>query len=154
MRLKLFILLLAAAVASPTQAQFCSSSSQEAKLVEHAIRSFFVALAKDDRAAFQRIVTADFYAFDGGAKMTGNELFQFIVGAHRAGRVINWTIGRVAAKSDCNLAWASWDNVGSSGVPPKLMPRRWMESAVLRRSPNGWRLEFLHSTSLAPPATK
>ena len=146
MRLKLLILLLAAAAASPAQARSCPSSRHDAKLIDHTIRSFFDALARDDRAAFQRIVTADFYAFELGKKMTANELFQLVLDSHRSGRVINWSIGPVAARSDCDLAWAAWDNIGSAGVPPKIVPRRWMESAVLRRLPTGWRLEFLHST--------
>ena len=150
MRFKLFILSLAAAATSPAQARSCPSSRNDVKLIDHAIRSFFDALAKDDQAAFQRIVTADFYAFELGKKVSAEELFQLILGSHRSGRVINWSIGPVAARNDCDLAWAAWNNDGSAGVPPNIAPRHWMESAVLRRSPTGWRLEFLHSTVVSP----
>ena len=150
MRSKIFMLLLAVMVASPAQAHSCPSSGRDAILIDRAIRSFFDALAKDDQAAFQRVVTTDFTAFELGKKMTANELFQLVADSHRSGRVINWSIGPVAARRHCDLAWAAWDNIGSAGVPPKIAPRRWMESAVLRRSPTGWRLEFLHSTVISP----
>ena len=154
MRFKLFMLLALAAVANPAQARSCPPSKQDATLIDRAIRSFFDALAKDDLAAFQRIVTADFTAFELGKRMTAYELFQLVADSHRSGRVINWSIGPVGARSHCDLAWAAWDNIGSAGVPPNIAPRRWMESAVLRRSPTGWRLEFLHSTVIAPPPAK
>lgn len=150
MRLKLIISLAVAAIASPAQSRDCRPSPHDSAHIDRAVRSFFDALAKDDHAAFQRTVTADFYAFELGKRMTANELFQLVAGSHKSGRVINWSIGPVAARRDCNLAWAAWDNIGSAGVPPKILPRRWMESAVLRRSPTGWRLEFLHSTVVSP----
>ena len=153
MRLKI-LMLLAVAVASPAQARSCASSRQDVTLIDRAIRSFFDALAKDDQAAFQRIVTTDFTAFELGKKMTANELFQLVADSHRSGRVINWSIGPVAARRHCDMAWAAWDNIGSAGVPPNIAPRRWMESAMLRRSPTGWRLEFLHSTVISPPPAR
>ena len=154
MRLKILMLLLAVAIASPAQAHSCPSSGRDTMLIDRAIRSFFDALGKDDEAAFQRIVTTDFTAFELGKKMTANELFQLVADSHRSGRVINWSIGPVAARRHCDMAWAAWDNIGSAGVPPNIAPRRWMESAMLRRSPTGWRLEFLHSTVISPPPAR
>ena len=154
MRLKMLMLLLAVVAASPAQAHRCPSSGRDTILIDRAIRSFFNALAKDDLPAFQRIVTTDFTAFEVGKKMTANELFQLVEDSHRSGRVINWSIGPVAARRHCDMAWAAWDNIGSAGVPPNIAPRRWMESAMLRRSPTGWRLEFLHSTVISPPPAR
>jgi len=113
----------------------------------------FEALKVDDRA-FQRAVTPDFLAFEVGRRMSAHDLFTIIADAHKSGRVINWSIGPMIVRGDCNSAWAAWDNDGSAGVPPNIAPRRWMESAVIRRSPNGWRVEFLHSTVIAPPTAK
>jgi hypothetical protein len=138
-----------AIAASPADARSCRSSKQDVAQIDRVIRSFFDALGKDDRAGFHRTVTADFYAFEVGKQLTAAELFGLIEEAHRAGRIINWTIGPIAVRADCGTAWAAWENRGSAGVPPNLAPRRWMESAALRRSPTGWRLEFLHST-IAP----
>jgi hypothetical protein len=149
-------MLMAVAVfaASPAVARTCALSVQDIASVGGSVRAFFHALAKDDRAAYHRAVTADFWTFDAGKKMNATELFDLVEGAHKAGRVINWSIGPIAVRGDCNLAWAAWENQGSAGVPPKMAPRHWLESAVLRRAKGGWRVEFLHSTSVPPAGVK
>lgn len=152
MHFTMFIPIALAIVASPAQSRACPWTNADTALVDRAVRSMFSALKVDDRAAFQRAVTTDFLAFEIGRRMTGDDLFTVIADAHRSGRVINWSIGPMIVRGDCNSAWAAWDNVGSAGVPPTIVPRRWMESAVLRRTPTGWRMEFLHSTVIAPPS--
>ena len=141
----LAILGLAMVAASPVDARTCRSAPDDAAQVERAVRSFFAALANDD-PTFERTVTKDFYAFELGKVLSAADLFQLVEASHRVGRVINWGIGPMTVRVDCESALATWDNRGSAGVPPNILPRRWLESAVLRRSPSGWRLGFLHST--------
>ena len=136
---------LAMVAASPVDARTCRSAPDDAAQVERAVRSFFAALANDD-PTFERTVTKDFYAFELGKVLSAADLFKLVEASHRAGRVINWGIGPMTVRVDCESALATWDNRGSAGVPPNILPRRWLESAVLRRSPSGWRLGFLHST--------
>ncbi|MDP1911295.1 MAG: hypothetical protein Q8K85_23595, partial [Hyphomicrobium sp.] len=143
-----------ALAASPAQSRTCQWSSADDVQVDRAVRAMYQALKTDDRAAFQRSVTPDFLAFEVGRRWSADELFTTIVNAHRSGRVINWSIGPMVVRGDCNSAWAAWDNVGSAGVPPAIAPRHWMESAMLRRSTRGWQVEFLHSTVVAPPPAK
>ena len=154
MRLKLLIPAALALVANPAQARPCPWKQADAIQVERSVKAMYDALKSDDRRAFDRSVTPDFLAFELGRRWSAAELFTTIFDAHKSGRTINWTIGPMVVRGDCNSAWAAWDNVGSSGVPPALMPRHWMESAVLRRTRTGWRVEFLHSTSLAVPAAQ
>ena len=142
---RMAILGLAMVTASPVDARNCRSAPDDAARVDRAVHSFFAALAKDD-PTFERTVTKDFYAFELGKVINAAELFKLVEASHRAGRVINWGIGPMTVRVDCEAALATWDNRGSAGVPPNILPRRWLESAMLRRSPSGWRLEFLHST--------
>jgi hypothetical protein len=139
---------LAMLAATPAHARTCRLSSADAAGAQASVRALFAALASDDRTAYQRAVTTDFWAFDAGQRMTATELFDLVAGAHRKGRVINWSIGPVAVRGDCNMAWAAWQNDGAAGTAGAMAPRRWLESAVLRRSAGGWRIEFLHSTSV------
>jgi hypothetical protein len=145
---------LAVLVAAPAPAQTCRLSRADVAEVERSVRALFDALAKDDRAAYQRAITADFWTFDAGERMSAAQLFDLVEGAHKKGRVINWSIGPVAVRGGCDLAWAAWENDGTAGTATATMPRRWLESAVLRRSAGGWRVEFLHSTSVKPRAPK
>jgi len=149
---KMFVALsLAAVAASPAEARRCQSSAQDAALVQRSIQSFYDALAKDDRAAFERSITREFQAFERGERFTADTLFKAIGDSHRSGRLINWHLYAVTVRVDCDTALATWDNRGSARMPPNIAPRNWLESAVMRRSPTGWRMEFLHSTVIAPP---
>jgi ketosteroid isomerase-like protein len=153
-RSMMLVAALATLAAAPAHARTCHLSKTDAAGAQASVRALFAALAKDDRAAYQRAVTTDFWTFDAGQRMTANELFDLVEGAHRKGRVINWSIGPVAVRGDCNMAWASWENDGAAGTAGAMAPRRWLESAVLRRTPGGWRVEFLHSTSVNLGAPK
>ena len=146
--------LIAALAATPAEARECRLTKADSAAVDASVRALFAALAKDDRAAYERATTRDFWTFDAGQRMSATELFDLVEGAHRKGRVINWSIGPVAVRGGCDMAWAAWENVGAAGTAGAMVPRRWLESAVLRRSTTGWRVEFLHSTSVAPAAAK
>ena len=154
MRLKLLIAAMVAILSTPAESRTCPWAKADTVQIERAVRAMFDALKADDQRAFRRAVTTDFMAFELGRRMSAADLFNIIFDSHRSGRVINWSIGPMMIRGDCNSAWAAWDNVGSAGIPPNIAPRRWMESAVLRRSPTGWRVEFLHSTVIAPPPAR
>lgn len=134
---------LAAATAAPAQ---CAPKPGDAAAIDRTIRDFYGALEKQDRAGYDRQVTGDFTSFDGGAKFTAPQLFDLIGEAYRGGKIYQWQVGSVAAHIDCQTAWAKWDTRGASGTAGKMVPRHWLDSAVLRRSPSGWRIEFFHST--------
>jgi hypothetical protein len=103
-------------------------------------------LAIDDDAAVRRLTTPNFYAFEIGKRFTGSELSKLIADAHRSGRTIQWNIGPVDARVDCNIAFAAWENTGAAGTAAKMEPRAWLESALLLRQGNRWIIAFLHST--------
>ena len=129
--------------------QPCSSAAATAE-VSDTVRSFFAALTIDDDAALKRLTTPDFYAFEIGKRFTGPELAKLVADAHRSGRVMQWNIGPVDARIDCNLAFAAWENTGATGTGEKLEPRGWLESALLLRQGDRWIIAFLHSTPKDP----
>ena len=110
------------------------------------IRAFYAALAIDDDAALARVTTPNFYAFEIGKRFTRAELSKAIADAHASGRILQWNVGQVDARVDCNIAFAAWENTGASGPATKLEPRAWLESAVLLRQGGGWAIDFLHSS--------
>jgi ketosteroid isomerase-like protein len=132
-----------------TPQRSCSSAAS-VEAVSAAIRAFFAALASDDEAALRRVTTPTFYAFDVGERFTGPELSKLIGDAHKAGRILQWNVGPVDARVDCNTAFAAWENKGAAGTAGNLKPRAWLESALLVRSGDGWLIDFLHSTPKNP----
>ena len=134
--------------ASTSQRSCASAASAEE--VSQTVRAFFAALAIDDDAAVRRLTTPGFYAFDIGKRFTGPELSKLIADAHKSGRTIQWNIGPVDARVDCNMAFAAWENTGAAGTAAKMEPRAWLESALLLRQGDRWVIDFLHSTPKNP----
>ena len=139
----------AAASAAPARAKACPKPTSAQEL-GNVVRAFFAALAVDDHAAVQRLTTANFYAYDVGKRYSGAELSKAIAKAHESGRIIQWGIGEVDARIDCNLAFAAWENTGAAGPKGQLQARVWLESALLVRHEDRWLIDFLHSTPKDP----
>lgn len=139
----------APAAISSAPPRLCSSGAAVSE-VSQTIRSFFAALAVDDHAAVKTLTTPNFYAFEIGKRFTGPELSKLIADAHQSGRVMQWNIGAVEARVDCQLAFAVWENTGAAGTASRLEPRAWLESALLVRQGDRWVIDFLHSTPKDP----
>jgi hypothetical protein len=127
----------------------CRAPAAAAKDIDATILAFFDGLRRDDRAAFERLTTASFYSFDVGKRFEGSELLDLVRDARARGVQLNWNIGRIDTHLGCDMAWAAWENVGSAGVPPRVQPVRWLESAVLIRQNGIWKIDFFHSTRAA-----
>jgi len=136
------------ASAALPQANTCPTPTSQD--LGNVLRAFFAALAADDQAAVQRLTTSGFYAYDVGKRYSGPELSKVIADAHKSGRIIQWNVGRVDARIDCNLAFAAWENTGATGTVGQLQTRVWLESALLVRQQDRWLIDFLHSTPKDP----
>jgi len=130
----------------------CAERPGDRAAIERTVHDFYDALGRDDRAAFRRLLTPDFVAFEFAERFTADTLFSLVADAHREGVTIRWTIGPMTIRVDCQTAWAQWDNRGSSGKSGAMRPRRWLETAVFRRDGRKWKVEMFHSTSAADPA--
>ena len=122
----------------------CGTANDTAA-IEQTIRDFFDAAKREDDAAFRRVTTNNFYSFDAGKRFDGASLVDAIRMAHARGVQIDWNIGTVDTHVGCGMAWSAWENRGRAGVPPKLAPVRWLESAVLVREGGRWKIDFFHS---------
>lgn len=127
----------------------CAGSLQAEADIERTVHAFFDALRQEDAAAFQRLTTSSFYAFDVGKRYTGTELLDVVKDAHDRGVKLNWSVGPLDTDLGCDVAWSAWENVGSAGIPPDVKPVRWLESAVLVRQNGDWKVDFFHSQRAA-----
>ena len=131
----------------------CSSASppimEEEKVVE-TMRSLIVAVANDDENQFHTITSPDFYAFDGGRKITGDELMTLIKDAHAAGKVYTWQVTEPQVHVEGQMAWITYFNRGSLQDASGKKDFVWLESAVLHKSAGAWRIQFVHSTRASP----
>lgn len=129
--------------------QTCSVSANDKAAIDATVRGFYDALRTQDEDAFKRVTTASFYSFDVGKRYAGTELVDLVRAARAPGVQLNWSVGSLDTRVGCNMAWSTWDNFGSAGVPPNVLPVRWLESAVLVPENGVWKIDFFHSTRAA-----
>lgn len=124
----------------------CVASQSDAAEIESVVHAFYDALRKEDEGSFGRLITTSFYSFDVGKRYTGVGLVKLVQNVRARVVQLNWSVGPLDTHVGCGMAWATWQNVGSAGVPPQVQPVRWLESAVLVRQKNAWKIDFFHST--------
>ena len=121
------------------------ATTDQEKVIE-AMRLMYVAATNDDMDQFRAVTSPDFYTFDGGKRMTGDELMGFIKDAHAAGKVYVWEVTEPQVRIDGQTAWVTYVNRGSLQDAAGKKDLAWLESAVLRKYDDTWRIQFFHST--------
>jgi hypothetical protein len=151
----LMTMLLGLTAASAAKAQSCAASAADQAKDQAAIldtmHSFFSAAANDDMAKFHSVVTANFYAFDGGKRFDGDALMELIKSAHAAGKVYVWSITEPEIHVECNTAWIAYVDHGSIQEASGKKDLTWLESGIFERQNGSWRIRFLHSTRVPQP---
>ena len=120
-------------------------STDQEKIVE-ALRQMYVAATNDDLDQFRAVTSPDFFTFDGGMRMSGDELMALIKDAHAAGKVYVWEVTEPQVHIDGQTAWVTYVNRGSLQDAAGKKDLAWLESAVLRKYDDTWRIQFFHST--------
>ena len=100
----------------------------------------------DDLAKFHSVVTADFDSFDAGQRFTGDALLEFVRSRHASGVVYVWAVTEPEVHIEGRMAWVTYVNRGSVNDASGVKNVTWLESAVLRKEDEHWRVRFFHST--------
>src|SRR4051794_34007492 len=145
---RLFIataLLLTSTIGAAASVQSTASSTDEIQVTE-TVRSMFAALSAEDIPKLRSLIAPNFYAFEAGGRITGDALIDLMKKAHAAGKVYVWTINEPEVHIDGSMAWVTYINRGSIKDASETKNVSWLESAVLRKEKDNWRIQFLHST--------
>lgn len=133
------LLLTAAPSAARSATPACAAKASDAGEIAATVKSWFAAIVRQDYPAAIALTTPNFYAYDFGKHFPEHSLFTML---KDRGVRLEFNLYDIDVHVDCGMAWAKWDNKGKVGADTVA----WVESAVLRRTPAGWRIEFLHST--------
>ena len=133
-------------IACLSTSSFASQAITEQEKVVEAMRLMYVAATNDDMGQFRAVTSPHFYTFDGGKRMTGDQLMGFIKDAHAAGKVYVWEVTEPEVYVDGKTAWITYVNRGSLQDATGRKDLTWLESAVLRKDDGTWRIHFFHST--------
>ena len=115
------------------------------------INDLFQALRTDSPERFQEVTSPDFYAYDGGMRLTGPAMMDFIAKGHASGKRWVWSITDPEVHVACNQAWITYVNQGSVEDTSGRQPLTWLESAILDYSNGRWHIRFVHSTRVPKP---
>jgi len=137
----------------------CANAPSENAAVVRTIKTLYAAASNDDYDLFNKTIALDFYAFDGGHQYPGDSILDFVRQLQQQGYVFVWTVNapqiHIACHSKPEVAWITYINRGSIKDPSGVTaPMQWLESAVLEKQDNQWRIRFFHSTrvpALPPP---
>ena len=144
-----FFIAIAALLTSMIGASAADQSDRSAAdqiQITEAIRSFFAAATADDLDKLHAVTAPDFYAFDAGGRFTRDALMDLIKAAHAAGKVYVWTVNEPEVHISGDTAWITYVNHGSIKDASGTKNATWLESAVLQREKDIWRIRFFHST--------
>ena len=125
---------------------FATQPAGDQEEVVEALRLMYVAATNDDMEQFRAVTSPDFFTFDGGMRMNGDELMALIKDAHAAGKVYRWQVTEPQVHIDGQTAWVTYVNRGSLQDATGKKDLAWLESAVLRKYGDAWRIQFFHST--------
>jgi hypothetical protein len=132
----------------------CASDVTAERDVVSAVEQMYVALRTDDSSGFQKIATADFYAYDNGVRFNGLSLLELVKKAHATGTRFEWSVTEPEVHVACNLAWVTYVNQGSIENAAGRQKMSWLESAVLEYGERQWRIRFFHSTRAAASSAR
>lgn len=134
----------------------CANAPSENAAVVRTVKNMYAAATKDDYTLFNKAISPDFYAFDGGRQYPGDAILDYVRQLQQQGYVFVWTVTgpqvHIACHSKPEVAWITYTNRGSIKDPSGVtIPMQWLESAVLQKEDNQWRIRFFHSTRVPPP---
>jgi len=133
------------AIGSTASDQSTPSTNDEVQVTE-AVRTMFAALSAENIPKLRTVIAPDFYAFEAGGRITGDALIDLIKKAHAAGKTYIWTVTEPEVHIDGIMAWVTYINRGSIKDASETKEVSWLESAVLRKEKDNWRIQFFHST--------
>lgn len=157
LRLTGLLVLVAAAcrAGAGTGASAPAAPAAEARAAEAAIRAWYDASERKDSAAYANRLLPEFFIFEDTTRYDRTALVQLVVSSFGEGTdratITDWHT-QVAG----DVAWTSFRNTEvftpTGGAPGA--PRRYLESAVLRKVQGEWKLERYHATRINRPAPR
>lgn len=116
--------------------------------IKQSITKLFDGLSFLDEAMIRGELTDDFQLLEDGLVWNADSLVGVLHKVDKAtfSRVNRFEFLKVEQKG--NVAWVSYFNYASVAVKDRKFDLKWLESAVLLKTRNRWRIAFLHSTRI------
>jgi ketosteroid isomerase-like protein len=141
----LLVRLLAFATLLPALSWAADMRADETKVAD-TMQSLLTAMGQDNLEQFHGVTCSNFYFFDNGKQLSGDELMNVIKDARSSGTSFVFQVTQPQAHVDGNTAWITYTDQGSITDAKGKQDMKWLESAILNRTGGGWCVRFLHHT--------
>ena len=113
------------------------------------VKELFAAMSKHDGKAMRETATEDFQLLEHGEDWTMQRLIDAVQPEGKPYVRKNF-FSQIRARQVGKLAWVSYWNKAEILRDSKLRTVVWLESAVMVREGDRWKIQLLHSTRLEP----
>ena len=113
------------------------------------VKELFAAMSKHDGKAMQETATEDFQLLEHGEDWTMQQLVDAVQPKGEPYERKNF-FSQIRARQKGNVAWVSYWNKAEIHREGGLRTVVWLESAVMVREDDRWKIQLLHSTRLEP----
>lgn len=112
-------------------------------------KELFAAMSKHDGKAMKETATEDFQLLEHGEDWTMQQLIDAVQPKGKPYERKNF-FSQIRARQLGNVAWVSYWNKAEILRESELRTVVWLESAVMVREDDRWKIQLLHSTRLEP----
>ena len=113
------------------------------------VKELFAAMSKQDGKAMQETATEDFQLLEHGEDWTMQRLIEAVQPKGKPYERKNF-FSQVRARQTGDVAWVSYWNKAEIRSESGLRTIVWLESAIMVKEVDRWKIQLLHSTRLAP----
>lgn len=113
------------------------------------VKELFAAMSRHDGMAMQQTATADFQLLEHGEDWTMQMLVDAVQPGDKPYERKNF-FKQIRARQQGDVAWISYWNKAEIRRDNRLRTVVWLESAVVVKEGDHWKIQLLHSTRLEP----
>lgn len=125
----------------------CGTASAEDHPAFQPVKELFAAMAKHDGKAMQQTATKDFRILEHGEDWSMKKLVEVVQPKGKPYQRKNF-FHQIRARQKGDVAWISYWNKAEIQREGKLRTLVWLESAVVVKEDNRWKVQLMHSTRL------
>ncbi len=124
----------------------------ETKAIQTVIESMFDAIADIDTERLKTLMCDDFFAYDMNQAMKFEDLSNAVAGLAQMGFTdISYNVEAVKSYIFENNALACFKTTGTAKMGDQDIKMEFLESYLMMKTEDGWKIKFFHSTQLPPP---
>lgn len=114
--------------------------------IQSVVINFFDGLSKLNSDEIKANCTADFVLLENGKVWNTDSLINFIAPLKTMNFKRANTLKFISTDQNNEVAWVSYYNTADITLNAQQMNLKWLESAVLIKEKDGWKIKLLHST--------